>query len=121
MEQSLHAYFCFLLLFLTLTAVVGAVAVLSFLFGRKKRRTVAADGYAGGFYLLSSVRRRLPMRLILAVPLFVLLEVAFLFLTAWGMNIRAAGWGGFAVAAAFALQAGIGFRFAVKKGAFEWK
>jgi len=121
MEQSSHAYFCFLILFLTLAVIAGAVAVLPFRFGRKSRRPAASDGYAGGFYLLSSVRRRFPMRLALAVLAFVLLEVAFLFLAAWALNVRIAGWGGFFVAALFAVQVGIGFWCAVKKGTFEWK
>ena len=72
MEQSSHAYFYFLILFLTLMTIVGAVAFLSFRTGGKNGRSVDADGYAGGFYLLSSARRRFPLRQALAVLAFVL-------------------------------------------------
>lgn len=121
MEQSLHAYFYFLILFLTLTLIVGAVAFLSFRTGRRKDRRVDADGYAGGFYLLSSARRRFPARQILAVLTFVPAQVAFLLTAAWALNAEAAGADGFFAAGAFVLQTGIGFWFAVKKGLFEWK
>ena len=44
MEQSSHAYFYFLILFLTLMTIVGAVAFLSFRTGGKNGRSVDADG-----------------------------------------------------------------------------
>lgn len=121
MEQSSHAYFYFLILFLTLMTIVGAAAFLSFRTGGKNGRSVDADGYAGGFYLLSSARRRFPLRQALAVLAFVLADVAFLVVAAWALNAEQAGTDGFFAAAAFILQTGIGFWFAVKKGAFEWK
>lgn len=117
----MHAYFYFLILFVTLTAVVGAVAFLSFQTGRRKGRCVDADGYAGGFYLLSSARRRFPVRQVFAVLAFVPAEVAFLITALWAMNAAEAGTDGFFAAGAFVLQAGVGFWFAVKKGLFSWK
>ena len=65
MEQGTYAYFYLLIVFFAMPVVGVAVLALSFCLARKVAKAgkpVARDGYAGGFYLLSSTRRRFPVR-----------------------------------------------------------
>ena len=92
MENVTHAYFYFLIFFVTALIVSAAAlkfaAYLSFkLFGRYKQ-TVKNDGYAGGFYILSSVTSRFPVRFAFVALLFVLFNAEFLLLLPWAMSLR---------------------------------
>lgn len=87
-----HAYFYFLIFFTTALIISAAAlkfaAYLSFkLFGRRKQ-TVKNDGYAGGFYILSSVTSRFPVRFAFIALLFVLFNAEFLLLLPWAMSLR---------------------------------
>ena len=124
MEQGTYAYFYLPVVFLAML-IVGMVAVaLSLFLARKAAKSVkpvAKDGYAGGFYLLSSTRRRFPLRFAAAALVVLLVDAFFLVLMPWILDVRAAGVAGFFVVLFFVAQGGAGFWYAVKKGAFEWK
>ena len=124
MEQGTYAYFYLLIVFFAMPVVGVAVLALSFCLARKVAKAgkpVARDGYAGGFYLLSSTRRRFPVRFAAAALAALSVNVFFLMLMPWILNMRAAGCSGLACALFFAAQGCAGFWYAVKKGAFEWK
>ncbi len=120
-----HAYFYFLIFFTTALIISAAAlkfaAYLSFkLFGRRKQ-TVKNDGYAGGFYILSSVTSRFPVRFAFIALLFVLFNAEFLLLLPWAMSLRLSEEQGGVTALLVVIFWGVGYFYEYKKGALEWK
>ena len=125
MENITHAYFYFLFFFLaTLLVTAGMVRFAAFLsrklFGRRKE-DVKNDGYAGGFYVLSSVSTSFSMRFSFIALLFVLFNAELLLLVPWAMSWNLSMQEGIAVAFAVIVLWGIGYLYEYKKGALEWK
>lgn len=125
MEQISHAYFYFFI-FLLSAMLISIVTLKSVFFLARKitkptPNNMTSDSYAGGFYLLSSVRQHFPLRFVFTALLFILFNAEFLLLLPWAVSLRISGWHGFAMALFFVLLWGIGYFYELKKGAFEWK
>ncbi len=125
MENVTHAYFYFLIFFLT--ALLVSAMMLKFaaylsikLFGRQKE-IVKNDGYAGGFYILSSETSRFPLRFVFIALLFVLFTAEFLLLLPWAMSLHLTRGQGIVTALLVVVLWGIGYFYEYKKGALEWK
>ena len=125
MEKVTHAYFYFLIFFVSALilgmAALKFAAFLSFkLFGRR-RQVVKNDGYAGGFYILSSVTSRFPVRFAFIALLFVLFNAEFLLLLPWALSLHLSGGQGIITALSVVAFWGTGYFYEYKKGALEWK
>ena len=125
METVTHAYFYFLIFFVTAllfsAVVLRFAARLSFkLFGRYKQ-SVKNDGYAGGFYVLSAVTSRFPVRFAFISLLFVLFNAEFLLLLPWALSLHLSENQGIVTALSVIVFWGIGYFYEYKKGALEWK
>ena len=125
MENITHAYFYFLIFFLTaLLVTAGMVRFAAFLsrklFGSRTEKT-EKDGYAGGFYILSAVTTGFSMRFSFIALLFVLFNAELLLLLPWAISLRLSGGENIAVALTVIVSWGIGYLYEYKKGALEWK
>lgn len=125
MENISHAYFYFLIFFLTaLLLSVGALKFASFLSARLSGGSddpVEDDGYSGGFFRLSPPGRHFPLKFSFIALLFVLFNAEFLLLLPWAMSLNLSKGEGFAVALFFTVFWVIGYFYEYKKGALEWK
>lgn len=125
MENVTHAYFYFLIFFVTALLVTAvsvkfAAYVSSKLFGCRKP-TVKNDGYAGGFYILSSATSKFPVRFAFISLLFVLFSAEFLLLLPWAMALHLSEKQGSIIALLVILFWSVGYFYEYKKGALEWK
>ena len=125
MENTTHAYFYFLIFFLatllfTAAAVRFAVFLSRKLFDRRGEK-VEKDGYAGGFYQLSSVTTSFAMRFSFIALLFVLFNAEMLLMLPWAMSLQLSGDKGMMVASVVVAFWIAGYLYECKKGAFEWK
>ncbi len=125
MENITHAYFYFLIFFVT--ALLISVVALKFaaylslkLFGAEKN-CAKNDGYAGGFYIISSVTSRFPVRFAFIALLFVLFNAEFLLLLPWAMSLQISQGQGILTALCVIVFWAIGYFYEYKKGALEWK
>ncbi|MBO4521105.1 MAG: NADH-quinone oxidoreductase subunit A [Alphaproteobacteria bacterium] len=125
MENITHVYFYlfifFLAAFLLTAGMVKFAAFLSRkLFDRCEKQT-ENDGYAGGFYILSPVTVRFPVRFAFIALLLVLFNAELLLLLPWAMSLRLSSGEGMATAMLVILSWGLGYFYEYKKGALEWK
>ena len=125
MENSTHVYFYFFILFLTaFLFAAGAIKFTVFLsrtlFGSGEKNT-ENDAYAGGFYILSPVTVRFPVRFAFIALLLVLFNAELLLLLPWALSLRLSQEEGVLVALLVIAFWGIGYFYGYKKGALEWK
>lgn len=125
MENTTHAYFYFLIFFLAaLLFTAGAVKFAAFLSHKlfdRRGETVKKDGYAGGFYLLSSVTTSFAMRFSFIALLFVLFNAEMLLMLPWAMSLQLSGNEGMMIASVVVAFWIAGYLYEYKKGALEWK
>ena len=125
MENIAHVYFYFFIFFLaTFLLTAGMVKIAAFL-SRKlfahREENIENNGYAGGFYILSPVTVRFPVRFAFLALLLVLFNAELLLLLPWAMSLRLSLEEGLAVALLVILSWGVGNFYEYKKGALEWK
>lgn len=125
MENTTHAYFYFLIFFLTAflfaALAVKFAAFLSLKLFANRKQDVKKDGYAGGFYQLSPVTSAFSMRFSFIALLFVLFNAQLLLLLPWTMALRLSNEEGILVAFIVIAFWVIGYLYEYKKGALEWK
>lgn len=124
MENITHAYFYFLIFFVTallLSAVlIKFAAYVSLKLFEKRKDVVKNDGYAGGFYILSAVTSRFPVKFAFIALMFVLFNAEILLLLPWAMSLHLSEGQGIITAFLVILFWGIGYFYEYKKGALEW-
>ncbi len=125
MENVTHAYFYFLIFFITALLISAVVlkfaAYLSLKIFSSEKNCVKNDGYAGGFYIISSVTSRFPVRFAFIALLFVLFNAEFLLLLPWAMSLHLSQEHGILTALFVIIFWAIGYFYEYKKGALEWK
>ncbi|KLN47237.1 NADH:ubiquinone oxidoreductase subunit A [Providencia rettgeri] len=90
-----------------------------FLGSRAKARTKHVP-YESGLDSVGSARLRMSAKFYLVAMFFVIFDVEAMFLFAWSVAIREAGWVGFIEAAIFILVLLAGLFYLVRVGALDW-
>jgi NADH-quinone oxidoreductase subunit A len=76
-------------------ALVGAALGLSYVLGQHHRERTTGRPYESGSPLTGSARLRLPVGFYLVAMFFVVFDVESIYLFAWAIAWRAAGWTGY--------------------------
>jgi len=83
-------------------ALVGGVMVGgSYLLGERHRERATVEPYESGIISTGSARRRFDVKFYLIAVFFVIFDVEAMFIFAWAVGLREAGWTGFIVASIF--------------------
>jgi len=108
--------FHFLLALLLAGLMIGIPRFL----GERHRERATAEPYESGIPPTGSARGRLSARFYLVALLFVIFDVEAVFLIAWAISVREAGWTGFAGISVFIgiLLAALVYEW--KQGALDW-
>lgn len=110
--------------FLVYTAGVIAVVVgmlgLSYVLGERHRERSTGDPYESGNIPTGSARLRVPVKYYLVAVLFVIFDLEAVFLFAWAIAVREAGWAGFAEATVFIAVLLVGLVYLWRQGALDW-
>ncbi len=125
MENVTHAYFYFLIFFMAgllfIALCLKLAAMLSAKLFKCHKEVVKNDGYAGGFYVLSAMTDRFPVRFVFFALLFVLFNASFLLLLPWTMSLHISEDQGLLTAVLVIFFLAVGYFYEYKKGALEWK
>lgn len=108
--------------FLLAGTIVGVMTSLNRLLGPKPRRTAVKDEtFECGNPATGSAWHRFSIKFYLVAILFIVFDVEVVFMYPWALTFRELGWFGFVEMLIFIGVLGIGFVFAWRKGALEWK
>ncbi len=107
--------------FIVLVMVIIAfmVAVPVWLGGRYWGRA-KAEPFESGVVSQGGARLRLSAKFYLVAMFFVIFDVEALFLYAWAVSVREAGWAGFVVISIFAAELLLGLVYLWRIGALDW-
>jgi len=98
----------------------GLMLGLSWLLGGKSNARARNEPFESGVVSASPEHLRLSARFYLVAVFFVIFDVEALFLFAWAVSVREAGWPGFVEAFVFIAVLGISLIYLVRIGALDW-
>ena len=110
-----------LIVFIFSAAFAGLFVVLASILGPKRPNAAKQEPFECGENPFSLPEGKLPVRFYLTAMLFVLFDVELVFFFPWAVVFRELGWFGFIEMAVFLFFIVLGFLYAWKKGALEFR
>ena len=118
-----------ILIMLFIAAALGAIFLgLNWIIGRHQRNPSKLSPYESGVPLLDENRKRVNVRFYQIAMLFILFDIEAAFLYPWAviykdatLGPRGLSWFVFGEMLVFILLLGVGYVYALKKKAFDWK
>ncbi|HEY0914458.1 MAG TPA: NADH-quinone oxidoreductase subunit A [Solimonas sp.] len=98
----------------------GIMLVLSWLLGGRSGARARNEPFESGVVSGSPEKLRLSAKFYLVAVFFVIFDVEALFLYAWAVSVREAGWMGFIEAFIFIFILGASLVYLVRVGALDW-
>lgn len=117
----LQQHFGILVMFLLAIGVSGLFLTLAQILGPKKPNAAKDKPFECGKDTFESPAGRHSVKFYLAAMLFVLFDIEMIFFFPWAVLYRDLGLFGFIEMSVFMLFLGLGFAYAWKKGALQWK
>ncbi len=102
-------------------AIAGAMIGLSWALGERRPGRTAGVPYESGVAPTGSAWVRFDVKYFRVAMVFVLFDVESIFIMAWAVTVREAGWPGFAAMAVFIGVLLAALFYAWKAGALEWE
>ncbi len=81
--------------------LIGIMLGLSYILGQRHKERATGEPYEGGMIPTGNARLKFSANFYLIAMFFVIFDLEAVFLIAWAVSIREAGWSGFAGAAVF--------------------
>ena len=100
--------------------LVSAMLVLSYLLGPRHRERYTDTPYESGMPLTGSARLRLSIKFYLVAMFFVLFDLESVFVFAWAVSARQAGWAGYIEIVIFVGILVVGLAYLWRLGALDW-
>jgi NADH-quinone oxidoreductase subunit A len=111
-----------LVLFFALVAVaIPGLLVVSMFIGERHRQRATVEPYESGIAPTGTLPVRFAASYYLVAVLFVLFDVESIFLFAWAIAAREAGWKGYAVMTVFVLPLFLLIAYLWSNGALDWR
>lgn len=101
--------------------VVGATLGLSYVLGERHRSPATHDPYESGIVPTGSSRFRVPIQFYLVAMLFVIFDLEAVFVFAWALVVREAGWLAFWEMTIFIGVLLIALIYVWRVGALDWR
>ena len=98
----------------------GLMLGLSWLLGGRSGARARNEPFESGVVSASPERLRLSAKFYLVAVFFVIFDVEALFLYAWAVSVREAGWPGLIEAAIFVGVLGASLVYLIRVGALDW-
>jgi len=102
-------------------ALVVAMLGLSFVLGQRHHERATDFPYESGILSQGSARVRLPAQFYLVAMFFVIFDLEAVFLFAWAVAVREAGWAGYAEAFVFIAVLLATLVYLWRVGALDWR
>ena len=81
--------------------LAGGMIFLSYILGERHRERATGEPYESGILATGSARLRFSAQFYIIAMFFVIFDLETVFLAAWAISIREAGWGGYGVILVF--------------------
>ena len=105
---------------LTAVFIVTAMLVVSHLLGERHEQRATGEPYESGIVSEGSARLRLSAKFYLVAMFFVIFDLEAVFLYAWAVAAREAGWPGYIEAAVFIGLLGLTLVYLWRTGGLDW-
>ena len=102
-------------------ALIGGFLILSAFLGQKRTDHATADVYESGVLPTGSPNIKISVPFYLTAILFIIFDLEVVFLFAWAISIREAGWVGFIEIFIFIAILIAGLIYLWRSGALEWR
>lgn len=111
-----------LLIYIILTLLlVAGLTLISWLLGERHRPGEAADSpFESGIVTVGEARLRFSVKFYLVAMFFVVFDLEAVYLFAWSVAVREAGWSGFAEAIIFVAVLVAALAYLWRDGALDW-
>ncbi len=119
--MHLQNYFGILVMFVMAAGVAGLFIFLSQALGPRKPNAAKNQPFECGKLPFELPGGRHAVKFYIAGMLFVLFDIEMIFFFPWAVLYRSLGLFGFIEMTVFILILGLGFAYAWRKGALEWK
>ena len=110
-----------LIYFLAVMTLVVAMLLLSHLLGGRRRDRATNEPFESGIVSVGSARFHVTIPFYLVAILFVIFDLEAVFLFAWAIALREAGWPGFIEAVVFITILIAALIYLWRIGALDWK
>jgi NADH-quinone oxidoreductase subunit A len=111
-----------LVVYFVLVVVVSSVMIgLSYVLGERHSDRATGDPYESGVVSTGSARVRLSVQFYLVAMLFVIFDLEAVFIFAWAVAFKEAGWTGYAGALIFIVILAVALVYEWRLGALDWQ
>ena len=104
-----------------ITGLVAAMLGLSFVLGQRHDNRQTGSPYESGILSQGSARVRLSAKFYLVAMLFVIFDLEAVFIFAWAIVVREAGWAGYSEALVFITVLIATLFYLWRVGALDWR
>lgn len=101
--------------------IVCSMLILSSLLGHKRRDRATNEPFESGIVSVGTARYRVPIPFFLLAIFFVIFDLEAVFLFAWAIAFREAGWAGYIEALVFMGILAATLAYLWKVGALDWR
>ncbi|MDA8098559.1 MAG: NADH-quinone oxidoreductase subunit A [Nitrospiraceae bacterium] len=108
------------LYFLAAVVAIVALLALSSILGQRHRERSTGEPYESGIVPTGSARVRFDIKFYLVAVFFLLFDLEAVFLYAWAVSVREAGWPGYLEALIFIAVLAAALAYLWREGALEW-
>jgi NADH-quinone oxidoreductase subunit A len=106
--------------FLSVIGLVTTMISLSYILGERHREKQTNEPYESGIMSTGTARVRFDVKFYLVAMFFVIFDLEAVFIFAWAVSIREAGWTGFTEMLIFIGVLIVALVYVWKLGALEW-
>jgi len=106
--------------FAAVAILVTVMITLSYVLGERHREQQTAEPYESGIVSTGTARMRFDIKFYLIAMFFVIFDVEAVFIFAWAVSIREAGWTGYAEMLVFIGILAAALAYLWRLGALEW-
>ncbi len=106
--------------FFLVVVLMAGIMGLSYIAGERHTARAADEPFESGIVPVGSARLRLSVRFYLIAMFFVIFDVEALFLFAWAIALREAGWAGYIEALVFIGILLVALAYLWRLGALDW-
>lgn len=106
---------------LTMCLMVGAMLVGSWVLGPRRRGLANQAPFESGILPLHATNIRIPSQFYLIAMFFVIFDLEMVFVLAWAVAVRPAGWPGYAGMLAFLTLLLVALGYLWRSGGLDWR
>jgi NADH-quinone oxidoreductase subunit A len=101
-------------------SIIAGLLMMSHFLGQRHDEPATGDPYESGIVHVGSGRARFPVRFYLVAVLFVIFDLEAVFIFAWAVAAREAGWAGYIEILIFIAILGAALFYLWRVGALDW-